>query len=87
MSRTIPVFRNGAWMDYPLPVSINPLWSQAHLFQAASFYATARSQGYNPSDSSVYAEAYINKSLYPGMEYNRSLEQTLQRIMTRAETT
>lgn len=82
---SVPVFRKGTWIHYTIPVSMNPLWSESHIFQAASFYATALSQGEKPSDSSIYAEAYINKHIYPGIQYNKALEIKLQQIMDRVE--
>jgi hypothetical protein len=86
MPDTLPVFRKGVWETYSLPVSPNPLWSYEHILKAGSFYSTALSLGYTASDSSVYAEAYVNKLIYPGLQYSSSLERTLQSIMDRAET-
>lgn len=82
---TVPVFRQGAWIHYPLPSTVNALWSQEHIFKAASLYATALSQGYSPDESAMLAEAYVNKLIFTGIQYNRSLESRLAQIMDRAE--
>jgi hypothetical protein len=84
---SIPVFRKGSWIEYPLPRVIDPLWSKKHLFRAASFYATALSQGYSPSESTVLAESYIHKEVYPGLQFSRQLERKLELVRDHAETT
>lgn len=83
---SIPVFRKGIWIQYPLPLQKDVLWSQTHLFKAASFYATALSQGVSPHESAILAECFVNKEVYPDLSYSRSLEQKLERIRCRAET-
>ena len=83
---TTRVFRKGQWLTYNLPKPVDTMWSQKHIFQAASFYATALSQGYSTDESASLAEAYIHKQVYPGLGYEKSLEQKLQQIMGRAET-
>jgi hypothetical protein len=81
----IPVFRKGQWIQYTVPNSMDPLWSQADLYQAAAFYGTAVSQGYSPSESAALAEAYSMKKIYSGLEYPSLLESKLKKIMDRAE--
>ena len=83
----IPVFRKGQWIEYSVPVCLDPLWSKADLYQAAAFYGTAVSQGYSPSESAALAEAYIMKKIYSGLEYPLMLESKLKKIMGRVETT
>ncbi len=83
---SIPVFRKGSWIQYPIPSSIDPLWSKKHLFRAASFYATALSQGYSPSESAVLAESFVHKEVYPGLQFSRQLERKLELIKDRVET-
>ena len=82
---SIPVFRKGSWIQYPLPTAIDPLWSKKHLFRAASFYATALSQGYSPSESAVLAESFVHKEAYPGLQFSKQLERKLQQVMDHVE--
>ena len=84
---SIPVFRKGSWIQYPIPAVVDPLWSKKHLFRAASFYATALSQGYSPSESASLAESFVHKEAYPGLEFPRHVERKLQAIKDRVETT
>jgi hypothetical protein len=77
---SIPVFRKGTWIHYPIPVAVDSVWSQQHLFTAASFYATALSQGFSPSESASLAECYVHKQVYPELTYARQIEQKLLRI-------
>jgi hypothetical protein len=74
---SIPVFRKGSWIHYPIPPAVDSVWSQQHLLVAASFYATALSQGYPPSESASLAECYVNKQVYPELVYARQMEQKL----------
>lgn len=83
---SIPVFRKGTWIQYPLPPQQDVLWNQGHLLKAASFYATALSQGVSPQESATLAECFVNKEVYPNLSYSRILEQKIQRIMGRVET-
>lgn len=81
MSIHVPVFRKGVWIQYPLPTATDTLWSKQHFFRAASFYATALSQGYSPKESSVLAECFINKEVYPDLCYSSQIERKLQQIL------
>jgi hypothetical protein len=81
MSRTLPVYRNGTWIQYPLPPCIDPLWSKSNLFQAASFYATALSKGFPPSESAVLAECYVHKQVYADLQYSKQIERKLASLV------
>lgn len=83
---SVPVFRKGLWISYPISQK-DSLWSQGHIFKAASFYATALSQGVSSNESAVLAECFVNKEVYPDLRYSRMIEQKLQRIMSHVETT
>ena len=82
----VRVFRKGQWLTYPLPKPVDAMWSSKHTFQAASFYATALSQGYSTDESASLAEAHIHKQVYTGLVFDKNLERKLQQIMSRAET-
>ena len=84
---TTPVFRNGKWIEYPQPIFEDALWSSCHKLQAASFYATALSQGYSPTESASLAEIYVQKRIFPEIVYPKGIESKLQRIMGRVGTT
>lgn len=75
MNKCIPVFRKGIWIQYPVPAFVDPLWSKGDLFQAASFYATALSKGFPPSESAVLAECFVHTQVYPDLQYSRHLER------------
>jgi hypothetical protein len=84
---SIPVFRKGTWIEYPLPAQQDILWSEGHLLKAASFYATALSQGVSQNESVVLAECFVNKEVYPNLSYSRILENKIEKIMGHVETT
>jgi len=53
------------------------MWSYANQLQAASVYASALSKGYKPEESEDLAVAFVNKKVYKGLIYVKSLEQKL----------
>lgn len=84
---TIPVFRNGTWVQIKLHQPFDVCWSEKHKLQAASFCATAIHQGHSAENAASLAEAYVQQSVYPGMKYNSTLEKQIQTVISRAETT
>jgi hypothetical protein len=74
----IPTFRKGSWIEYSVPQDVARHWNKVMKLQAASIYATAVSKGISPSQSAVLAECYVNKQMYPGLQYNKSIEDQLQ---------
>ena len=87
MSKVIPVFRKGAWIQYPIPTFVDPLWSKSNLFQAASVYATALSKGLPPSESAVLAECFVHKQVYKDLQYSRQIEKKLEGLLRDHEET
>ena len=83
---SIPVFRKGTWILYPVPPQQDALWNKSHLLKAASFYALALSQGVSSEESAILAECFVNKEVYPGLNYNARLQRKLELIMSRVET-
>ena len=84
---TIPVFRKGKWIHYTRPLYTDALWNESHAFQAASFYATALSQGFPSDESGWLAEVFVQKQIFPETVYSKTIEMKLKRIKDRAETT
>lgn len=86
MAAVIPVFRKGAWIKYTTPTPVDSMWSPKHTLRAASFYATAVSQGLDTKEAALLAECFINKEVYEGLVYDTIYETKLKRIMDHAET-
>jgi hypothetical protein len=83
----IPVFRKGQWVDYEAPREVPGGWQKTHSFQAASIFATARSNGYAPKEAASLAEMYIFKQIFPGIQYDTKFESKLERVVNLEETT
>jgi hypothetical protein len=83
----IPVFRKGNVYMYKVREDCPAGWSKSHSFRAASIFATAQSRGYTQQESEGFAEMYVFKQIFPGMMYEKSLEQTLQTFINHEETT
>jgi len=80
----LPVFAKGTWIDFPKHT--DPLWSYANQLQAGSAYASALSKGYSAEESEGLAIALVNKTVYKGLVYMKSLEQKLSKITDLSET-
>lgn len=80
MVGSIPVFRNGTWIQYELPKVGLEMWSQHLKLQVASLYASSIIKGYSEEKSSVLAECYANKQLYK-VQYAKDLEETLKGLL------
>lgn len=77
----IPVYRKGTWITYTVPKEGEEFWTRALRFQAASVFATASVRGYSPHTSAVLAEAYVYKQLYPGLMYDKEIEEKLKTFL------
>ncbi len=73
-----PVYRKGAWIHYTFPSDALLYWNENQKLKATSFYATAISKGLSPSQSAILTECYINKQIYPGLQYTKTVEAQLQ---------
>lgn len=86
MSKPLSVFRNGAWIQYPIMYVQEhrdiPGWQKRHDFQAASVYATALSKGYSPLESNAFAEIYVFKEIYEGITYDKKKEAQLEKLLS-----
>ena len=76
---SIPVYRNGTWIQYDVPVTGTSLWTKRIQLKAASFYASAVTKGFPKDRSLVLTECFINKELY-GVVYTKEIENTLQSL-------
>ncbi len=82
---SIPVFRNGKWIIYTVPLSCN--WTTGQKFRAASAYATALQKGYSEQESQNLAEIHILQEVFPDIHYSECLEKKVQKLMDHGEIT
>ena len=75
------VYRKGQWIQYTFPSDASIYWNENQKLQATSFYATAISKGLSPSQSAILTECYMNKQIYPGLQYIKSIESQLQSFL------
>jgi hypothetical protein len=76
---SLPVFRQGKWIQYDVPETGTSIWTTRQKLQAASVYATAICKGFSPEKSLVLAECFMNKQLYR-VTYSKQLERELQSL-------
>jgi hypothetical protein len=75
------VFRQGKWIEYTPSVtataSADPRWTDVQKHLAASVYVSLLSKGVQTTRAQQLSEAYVFKSLYPGLKYDKQTEQAL----------
>ena len=83
----IPVLRKGILYTYKTREEYPAGWSPQHTFRAASVFATAQSRGYTTQESEGFAEMFVFKQIFPGLLYEKRLEQKLASLFNHEETT
>ena len=73
------VFRKGRWIEYPVATT-DTRWTDVQRWKAAAVYGTAISQGMTQEKAVSLSEAYVFKTLYPGLQYPPATEAALSRI-------
>jgi len=73
------VFRKGRWIEYPAAIT-DTRWTDVQRWEAAAVYGTAISQGMSQEKAVSLSEAYVFKTLYPGLQYPSDMEAAISRI-------
>jgi hypothetical protein len=77
---SVPVFSKGVWRLIPLPVPVDPRWTQSDRFLYASVYAALQRKGVADETIGIIAEAYLYKKLCPQLRYPSSIETFLDLV-------
>ncbi len=76
------VFSNNIWVSVPIPKGHDPSWTQADSYYYATSYTVAKEKGFSEKQAVILAEALVSKRLYPGLVYDKCLEQDLLNLNT-----
>jgi hypothetical protein len=68
------------WKNIIIPKGCDPSWNSADLWYYATMLAAAEAKGFTPQRASVVAEAAVHKRLYPGLMYDKTLEEEIASI-------
>jgi hypothetical protein len=73
------VFREGKWIEYKPSetATADPRWTDVQKHLAASVYVSLLSKGVQATRAQQLSEAYVFKSLYRGLKYDKQTEQAL----------
>jgi len=82
MQKSLLVFSQNAWKQVALPRGHDPSWNSADLWYYATMYAAAEARGLR---ASIVAEAAVHKRLYPGLKYEKALEQEIESALVSRE--
>lgn len=74
------VLSDGQWTSVQLPTGRDPTWTVAEEYAFAAAYTSARRQ-FSQSRASHIAEACVLRRLYPGLRFDKSMEQDIQSIV------
>jgi hypothetical protein len=80
MKTTKLVFSQNLWKEVPMPKGHDPSWISADFWYYASLYAAAEAKGFTAQRASIVAEAAVSKRLYPGLMYDKTLEEEIASI-------
>ena len=68
------------WVDVQLPVGHDPSWRASQKWMYAVRFQAAEEKGVSVVRAVQIAEAIVNRSLYPGLVYERSLEEDITKV-------
>ena len=80
MQKSRLVFSQNMWKNIIIPKGCDPSWNSADLWYYATMLAAAEAKGFTPQRASVVAEAAVHKRLYPGLMYDKTLEEEIASI-------
>uniref|UniRef100_A0A6C0KJI9 Uncharacterized protein n=1 Tax=viral metagenome TaxID=1070528 RepID=A0A6C0KJI9_9ZZZZ len=71
------VFSQNVWKEITMPKGYDPSWNSADMWYYATIYAAAEAKGMDANKAEVVAEAAVSKRLYPGLMYEKALEEEI----------
>lgn len=80
MKTTRLVFSQNLWKEVAMPKGHDPSWISADFWYYASLYAAAEAKGFTSEESTKIAEAAVHKRLYPGLMYDKNLEEDIASV-------
>lgn len=75
------VLSEGQWISVSLPKGRDPSWTIADEYAFAAAYASAIRCKFSEIRAMNTAEATVLRRLYPGLVFDRGLEQDIQSIV------
>ena len=80
MERSRLVISQNTWKQIDLPKGYDPCWNSADMWYYATIYAAAEAKGFSSQKATILAEAAVSKRLYPGLQYDKLLEEEITSI-------
>jgi hypothetical protein len=74
------VLSQGQWVSVSLPKGRDPTWTVAEEYRFASAYTSAI-RLFTDARASIVAEAIVLRHIYPGLRFDRGLENDIQSII------
>ena len=68
------------WVDVKVPIGHDPCWRASQKWMYALHFQAAVEKGFSHTRAAQIAEAIVSKSLYPGLVYERSLEEDISKL-------
>jgi hypothetical protein len=75
------VLSEGQWISVPLPKGRDPTWTVAEEYGYAAAYASAIRCQFTEKRAQNVAEACVIRRLYPGIRFDKAIEQDIQSII------
>jgi hypothetical protein len=88
MNETRHILSNtNTWIPVTAPKGHDPSWNAADIWKYSTFWVAAKERGFSAQRAEQIAEAIVNRRIYPGLLYEKSLESDISVIMGPEETT
>jgi hypothetical protein len=78
MSIRLILSNTNSWVSVPIPNGLDPLWSESDILHYAAMFVGAQERGFSDARSEQLAEALVNRRLYPGIVYEKTLQSDLE---------
>jgi hypothetical protein len=74
------IFSQNTWKHINIPKGHDPSWNSADMWYYASLREAAEARGFHAKRAEIIAEAVVFKRMYPGLMYDKTLEEDILKI-------
>ena len=68
------------WISVAAPKGHDPCWNSSDVWRYSALWVMAKEKGFSEQRAEQVAEAIVNRRLYPGLVYQKDLENDILAI-------
>ena len=80
MNKSRLIFSQNIWKQINIPKGHDPSWNSADMWYYATLREAAEAKGFHAKRAEIIAEAAVFKRMYPGLMYDKTLEEDILKI-------